>query len=263
VVNEGTVLRRLLPEPAADVPVADAYHRLVPATPTRPAVRANMIASVDGAAVAGGLTKALGGPADRAVFFALRSLADVIVVGAGTVRAERYGPVRLSDQARAWRVGNGLPPVAPIAVITASAHLDWQSAFFTKAEQRPLVITVASVEPDAISRAAEVADVIVAGDTRVDLAAALAALGQRGYTNVLTEGGPILIGEFIAAGLLDELCLTIAPKLVSGDAFRIVNGAGLETPANVDLRHVLVADGYLFLRYTASSNTMPPNTGPS
>jgi riboflavin biosynthesis pyrimidine reductase len=208
-----------------------------------------MIASVDGAAVAGGLTKALGGPADRAVFFALRALADVIVVGAATVRAERYGPVRLSDQARAWRVSNGLPLVPPIAVITASAQFDWQSAFFTKAEQRPLVITVGRAEPDAISRAAEVADVIIAGETRVDLAAALTALHQRGYANVLTEGGPILIGEFIAAGLLDELCLTVAPKLVSGDTVRIVNGMGLDTPAEVELCHVMVADGYLFLRY--------------
>jgi riboflavin biosynthesis pyrimidine reductase len=248
-VNEGTVLHRLLPQPAADVPVAEAYHRLEPLEPSRPAVRANMIASVDGAAVAGGVTKALGGPADRAVFLALRSLADVIVVGAGTVRAERYGPVRLSDRARDWRVSQGLPPVPPIAVVTASAQLDWQSTFFTKAEQRPLVITVAGAEPDAISRAAEVADVIIAGEARVDLAAALTALGQLGHTNVLTEGGPILIGEFIAARLLDELCLTIAPKLVSGDAVRIVNGVGLEAPADLDLGHVLAADGYLFLRY--------------
>jgi riboflavin biosynthesis pyrimidine reductase len=147
-------------------------------------------------------------------------------------------------------------------VVTASAQLDWQSAFFTKAEQRPLVITVASVEPDAISRAAEVADVIITGETRVDLVAALAALGQRGFTNVLAEGGPILIGELIAAGLLDELCLTIAPKLVSGDAVRIANGVGLETPANVDLRHVLIADGYLFLRYALPPNTVPPDTLP-
>jgi riboflavin biosynthesis pyrimidine reductase len=137
--------------------------------------------------------------------------------------------------------------------VTASVQLDWQSAFFTKAEQRPLVITVKTADPGALARAAEVADVIVAGDTMVDLAVALAALGQRGFTNVLTEGGPSLIGELLAAGLLDELCLTISPKLVSGDAVRIVNGPGLEQPADLDLVHVLIDNGFLFLRYAAAN----------
>src|SRR5207244_101044 len=162
---------------------------------------ANMIASADGAAVANGLTKALGGPADRVLFFELRSLADIVLVGAGTVRAERYGPVRLDEAARARRGDAGLPPVPPIAVVTGSARLDWQSAFFTQAEQRPIVITVSSAGPDALSRAAEVADVIIAGATAVDMTVALTALGQRGYGNVLAEGGPILIAQLIAGGV--------------------------------------------------------------
>jgi riboflavin biosynthesis pyrimidine reductase len=213
-----------------------------------------MIASVDGAAVVAGQTKDLGGPADRALFFELRALADVILVGAGTVRAEPYGPVRLDEDARARRRRAGLPAVPPIAVVTASAQLDWQSAFFTKAEQPPLVITVATADPGALRGATEVAEVIVAGETKVDLSAALTALGQRGYDHVLTEGGPILIGELMAGGLLDELCLTVAPKLVSGDAVRIVNGPGLGRPAECDLIHLLVADGYLFLRYATTSH---------
>jgi riboflavin biosynthesis pyrimidine reductase len=134
-------------------------------------------------------------------------------------------------------------------VVTASAHLDWQSAFFTRAEQRPIVITVASAEPGTLRRAAEVADLILAGQTAVDLATAIMELAGRGFHNVLAEGGPILIGELVASRLLDELCLTVAPKLVSGDAFRILNGPALDQPVDLDLIHVLGADGYLFLRY--------------
>jgi riboflavin biosynthesis pyrimidine reductase len=136
-----------------------------------------------------------------------------------------------------------------VAVVTASAQLDWQSAFYTKAEQRPIVITVSSAEPGSLKRAAEVADVILAGETTVDLAAALTELAGRGYSHVLAEGGPILIGELVTSRLLDELCLTIAPKLVSGDAFRILNGPVFDQPVDLDLIHVLEADGYLFLRY--------------
>jgi riboflavin biosynthesis pyrimidine reductase len=187
------------------------------------------------------------------VFLELRALADVILVGATTVRDEHYGPARLSAEDRARRMNAGLSPVPPIAVVTRSLQLDWQSAFFAKAEQRPLVITVKTGDLGALARVAEVAEVIVAGETSVDLAAALAALGDRGFTNVLTEGGPSLIGELLAAGLLDELCLTISPKLVSGDAVRIVNGPGLEQPADLDLVHVLIDNGFLFLRYAAAN----------
>jgi riboflavin biosynthesis pyrimidine reductase len=248
----GTVLRRIFPEPAEHVDVSEVYGRLPTRVAGRPAVRANMIASADGAGAVGGLTKPLGGPADRAVFLELRALADIILVGATTVRAERYGPARLSPEARARRINSGLSPVPPIAVVTGSAQFDWQSAFFTKAEQRPFVITVKTADPGALARAAEVAEVIVAGDTMVDLAVALAVLHQRGFTNVLTEGGPSLIGELLAAELLDELCLTISPKLVSGDAVRIVNGPGLEQPVDLDLVHVLLDNGFIFLRYAVA-----------
>src|SRR5438445_5114742 len=113
-----TVFRQVYPVSAAAIDPTAAYGRLAPVAGGRPAVRANMIASADGAAVANGLTKALGSPADRVLFFELRSLADIVLVGAGTVRAERYGPVRLDEAARARRVDAGLPPVPPIAVVT-------------------------------------------------------------------------------------------------------------------------------------------------
>ena len=136
-------MRQLFPT-AGDVDPADAYGRLAALGPGRPGVRLNMIASVDGAASLQGRSGALGGPADKALFATLRSLADVVLVGAGTMRAEGYGPARLSDDARARRRDWGLAPVPPIAVITRSCRLDWRARFFTEAEQRPLVVTVAS-----------------------------------------------------------------------------------------------------------------------
>src|ERR1700726_790188 len=133
-------MRQLFPEATTDVELVDAYGRLAPAG-DRPALRANMIARVDGAASAERRSGGLGGRADKTVFSALRSLADVVLVGSGTMRAERYGPVRLDDAARARRNRWGIAPVPPIAVVTASCRLDWEAPFFTAAEQRPMVLT--------------------------------------------------------------------------------------------------------------------------
>lgn len=208
-----------------------------------------MIASADGAASIGDRTAGLGGNSDHAVFAALRSLADVILVGAGTLRAETYGPARLDLAARTRRQAWGLPPVPPIAVLTRTCRLDWQSPFFTAAEQRPVVLTTADAEAADRDRAATVAEVVVAGDTAVDLPLALGALADRGADNVLAEGGPHVSAQLAGAGLLDELCLTIAPLVVAGGASRILDGPGLDQALALELGHVLESDGYLFLRY--------------
>lgn len=208
-----------------------------------------MIASADGASSAGGLSGALGGTADKALFATLRSLADVVVVGAGTMRAEGYGPARLGPDLRAARQARGLSPVPPIAVITRSCRLEWRSPFFTEAEQRPVMITVASAEAGDRRRAADVADVIVVGEQHVDLARALAALAARGAEHVLVEGGPSLNAQLAAAELIDELCLTVSPTLLGGDARRIVAGTALHRPCPLFLAHVAEEDDFLFLRY--------------
>lgn len=241
-------MRPLVAAPG-DVDPVDAYGRLTTLSPGRPGVRLNMIASVDGAAALAGRSGALGGRADKALFAVLRSLADVIMVGAGTMRVEGYGPVRLDEGARSRRIRSGLPAVPPIAVITRTCRLDWATPFFTQAEDRPLVITVASAAAADRERAAQVADVIVAGDSEVRLIDAVGSLAARGFDNVLAEGGPAVAAQLAAAGLLDELCLTVAPVVASGDAPRILNGAALTPPLGLELRHVLEADGYLFLRY--------------
>jgi riboflavin biosynthesis pyrimidine reductase len=205
-----------------------------PVAAGRPGVRFNMIASVDGATAVDGVAGGLGGKADQDLFALLRTLADVVLVAAGTVRAERYGP-----------------SAVPIAVVTRSCNLDWESRFFTAQDARPVVVTVATAPAEARARAAEVADVVVAGERDVDLAMAVDALGERGWRAVLCEGGPTLNGQLAAAGLLDELCLTLSPRLVGGTAKRLLAGPLLPGPPTLTLASACEQDGFLFLRYRA------------
>src|SRR5438132_5453314 len=207
----------------------------LPVARGRPAVRLNMIASVDGATTVAGLSGGLGGPADKRVFSVLRSLADAVLVAACTVRAQTYGPS---------------PHL--IAVVSRSCVLDWRAPFFIEAPVRPIVITVAAAQADDRARAAEVADVVIAGDDSVDMRRAIDALGERDARTVLAEGGPSLNGQLAAAGLIDELCLSLSPALVGGDSKRILSGPTLEMPARCELRSVCEDDGYLFLRYRSS-----------
>ncbi len=220
----------------------------LPSAPGRPAVRVNMVATADGATAIGGVSAPVSGPPDKAVYRLLRSFADVVLVAAGTVRAEGYRPARIEDRYAPGRVRRGQTPVPAIAVVSRRLDLDWRSALFTEAAERTVVITTSDAEPAALARAREAAEVVTAGAADVDLAAALTALGARGAGHVLCEGGPTLNGALAGAGLIDELCLTISPRLAAGDAKRIVAGPDL-TGYELELRSVLEEDGYLFLRY--------------
>jgi riboflavin biosynthesis pyrimidine reductase len=226
-------MRQLFPDPLDPVDPGDVYGDPPRTGPGgRPGVRLNMIASVDGATTVAGVSGGLGGSADHDLFMLLRSLADVVLVAAGTARAEGYGPSRV-----------------PVAVVTRSCRLNWEAPFFTSPIARPTVVTVAAAPPAALARAAEVAEVVVAGDRDVDLAVALDALGGRGHRAVLAEGGPILNAQLAAAGLLDELCLSLSPRLVGGAAKRILDGLPVPGPAPLRLCSVCEQDGFLFLRY--------------
>jgi riboflavin biosynthesis pyrimidine reductase len=242
-------MRQLHPATEAEVDPVEVYGRLSRLAPDRPSVRLNMIASVDGAAALAGRSGALGGGADKALFVTLRSLADVVLVGAPTMRTEGYGPARLDPPARRRRESWGLTAVPAMAVVTRSCRLDWRVLFFTQAEQRPVVLTTGAARPADRAAAASVADVVLAGDASVDLSRAFGVLAERGAENVLVEGGPDVNGQLAAAGLLDEVCLTISPVLVAGGAGRIARGADLAVPTTLELATVLEADGYLFLRY--------------
>jgi riboflavin biosynthesis pyrimidine reductase len=241
-------VRQLIPTPVDPVDPIDVYADL-PAAAGRPALRLNMIASIDGATAVAGVSGPLGGPADRRVYLTLRALADVILVAAGTVRAERYGAVVLPEELLEARRRRGLPLLPRIAVVSRSCQLDWESPLFAGATARPIVITIADAPPDARARAAAVADVLVAGERDVDLALALDGLGRTGARLVLAEGGPTLNGFLAAAGLLDELCLTVSPLVASGDARRIVSGPPLAEPPRFRLRSLCEEDDFLFLRY--------------
>lgn len=220
---------------------------------TRCWVRGNMITSVDGAATSGGKSGALGGDADRAVFGALRALADVIVVGASTALVEDYSGVRLGAAERDARRRRGQSEVPPVAVLTRSGRLTRDASLFQRTEVPPLVLTCTDATDDTRSHLgglAEVVDASGSDPTSVDLHAALNALAQRGLVRVLTEGGPGVLGMFTDADLLDELCLTVAPVLVGGSSGRIVAGAG-EVRATLRLDRVLTdSEGYLCLRYS-------------
>ncbi|WP_040780232.1 pyrimidine reductase family protein [Nocardia pneumoniae] len=212
-----------------------------------PWVRANFVSSIDGAATSGNLSEGLGTPADKMVFMLLRELADVIVVGAGTARAENYAGARTDPgRRRAFHelgIGghpDGAPP--PIAVVTASAVLEPDARLLTETQVPPLIITTAAAPADRKRRLADAgAEVIEAGDIAVTPQALLRALHARGLLRVLTEGGPQLFGELLAADVVDELCLTTAPLLVGGAARRISLSAH-EFRTRMTRAHVLLDD---------------------
>jgi riboflavin biosynthesis pyrimidine reductase len=230
--------------------LADRY--AYPDDLTRCWVRGNMVASVDGGATSGGKSGDLGGDGDRAVFETLRELADVVVAGASTVRTEDYSGVQLTAAQRAARQQRGQSEVPPIAVLTKSGQLDHDAKVLHRTDIAPLILTSAAAAPDTRRRLGDLADVIdTSGDDRdsVDLATALTALADRGLHRVLVEGGPGILGMFVDDDLLDELCLTVAPLLVGGDATRIVGGSS-DLSRRLERRHALADDdGFLFLRY--------------
>jgi riboflavin biosynthesis pyrimidine reductase len=211
-------------------------------------LRVNFVASADGAAFLDGQSGGLSCDADRRLFRVLRALADVVLVGAGTARTEKYKPARRRPELAPLRAGRTATP--PIALVSRGLELDLASPLFTEAppDAPTIVITSGASPVERRAATAEVADVIVAGEADVDLAGAMAALRDRGLGRVLCEGGPILLGHLIANGLLNELCLTISPLLAGPGASRITAGAPFPS-RRMALVHVLRADAALFCRY--------------
>ena len=211
-------------------------------------LRVNFIASLDGAATHEGLSGGLNNADDKQVFDTLRMLSDAVLVGAGTLRAEGYGPLRLDGPALAWRRAHGLPDHPTLAVVSSRLDLDPDSSMLTEAPVRPVVLTHAASPADRRERLAAVADVVLCGERAVDPRAMLAELARRGMPQVLCEGGPHLLGALIEADAVDELCLTLSPVLEGGGAGRISAGGAPATRA-MRLAHVLTADDMLLLRY--------------
>jgi 5-amino-6-(5-phosphoribosylamino)uracil reductase len=243
-------VRTLLPgAPATDSgadPVDLAEHYAYPDDLTAPHVRVNFVASADGAVTVDGRSGGLGNDADRRVFGALRELADVVLVGAGTVRSEDYRGARKPTR------GAATPP--PIAVVTGSADLDPGARLFTDTAVAPIVLTGPDAPADRLAalRAAG-ADVVVLDP--LSPAAVLDELGRRGLHRVLCEGGPRLFGDLVGADLVDELCLTVAPVLAAGAAGRIAVGPPGPPPRRLRLVGALEEDGALLLRYARTGET--------
>ncbi len=231
-----------------------------PADRARPSIRVNFIESLDGSATVADLSGALGSPADKAVFDVLRAVADVVLVGAGTARAESYGALTVGEGFVDWRRSVGLSDHPAMALVSGHLDLDPASALFTKAPTPPLVFTTASAPQEARARLSEVATVIDAGDGdgRVDPHAVRAALLERGLAQVLCEGGPSLFGDLIAEDLVDEFCLTLSPMLEGGRGPRIAAAHGAPAPTvprDMQLAHVLRSDSMLLTRWVGAAAT--------
>lgn len=214
-------------------------------------LRANMVASTDGAATLDGLSGGLSGRADRMIFHVLRSMADVILVGAGTVRAEHYRPVSATGVWTALRPAGAALPV--LAVVTGSLNLNSGGQLLT-GEHPPIIITTAAAAESDAARSgplAAQAQVLVAGRQRVDVRQAVTALAALGHQQILVEGGPDLLGQLVAADLVDEFCITISPLFADRPAGRVVApvAAGHGAAARLRLAHVLADDDFLILRY--------------
>ncbi|MGZ8750709.1 MAG: pyrimidine reductase family protein [Pseudonocardia sp.] len=240
-------MHRLWPQPHLDDldDAALAAHYAWPEARAVPVVRVNFVASLDGAVTVDGQSGGLGNAADRKVFHLLRELAEVVLVGAGTVRAENYNGVQRNTR------GRDTPP--PVAVVTGTADLDPASRLFTDSVVPPLILTVESAPADRRGALAEAGgDVVVLPRLTPDVL--LGELARRGLDRVLCEGGPSLLGTLQAADAVDELCLTVAPLLVGGEAGRIAQGPAGTAPRRMALVGALQADDALLLRYRRSAD---------
>jgi 5-amino-6-(5-phosphoribosylamino)uracil reductase len=215
------------------------------APPDRPYLVLNMVSSLDGKATIDWRTKGLSTDLDRQLFHRLRTQADAIMVGAGTVRAERYGRMAKSDELREVRASEGLEP-DPVAVVI-SARLDLPADLPLLSEPAQRVVIATHSDATLPESAAEV----VYERTGDDLQLLMSRLReQHGVRSIVCEGGPTLNSYLFAAGLVDELWLTLNPKLAGGAAaLTIVAGKELVEPAELEPVSVAEGDGDLFTRW--------------
>ncbi|MGJ3403506.1 pyrimidine reductase family protein [Glutamicibacter sp. Je.9.36] len=214
-------MRALLPQPADQVDDQFLLERY--SSEHRPFVRFNFVSSIDGSAQVDGLSKALGSPGDQRVFALLRRLADVIMVGAGTVRAEGYEGQLLSAEDIAWRIEHGLPPQPVLALISRGLHLEPTAPVFAQSPVPVLLFTSVQVTDEQRRSFGPNATLVQVSETEggCDPTEIIAYLHSKGYGFIHAEGGPHVFGQFASAGAVDSVCISYSPVLVAGDGMRI------------------------------------------
>jgi riboflavin biosynthesis pyrimidine reductase len=201
----------------------------------RPWVRSNFVSTLDGAAHASdGKSGVLGGDIDSAAFTVMRSLADVVLVGAGTARDEGYRPADL-----------------PLALVSRS--LDIPSTLLTSPQ---VVITTADADPDALEAVRSKVEVIACGEGQIDWPRVLEQFDARGWRKILCEGGPSLHGTLVGLDLIDEVCLTVAPVLAAGQAPRIAHSTSADDRA-MTLSHCVQVGDVLLTRWVRDRSPSP------
>jgi riboflavin-specific deaminase-like protein len=238
-------MQRLYPSPAylADGAALEQEYLI----PFGPHLRANFVTSLDGVVEVGGHSAPLGSVADRAAFLAMRAVADAVLVGAGTVRAENYGPVRVDAAACDRRVHRGQDPLPTLAIVSNQADLDPSHRVFG-GDAKPLLLTSAEAAR-ARTDLARVAEIVVCGAKRVEVTVALDQLRNRGLSRILCEGGPSLFRSLVEAQLVDELCCTTSPGLIGPGHHTLLGHRPLSDPVSLQLIAVLEGDGMLITRY--------------
>jgi riboflavin-specific deaminase-like protein len=240
-------VRRLLPDPGPTTvdEQLEGYRPWEKPHEERPFVAMNFAATVDGRATIGGVSGPIGSAADTAMLSCLRTRFDAVMIGAGTMRAERYGRLVPSQEQRERRERIGLPHDPLMVIVSGRLDLPWDASLFTDGGGRVLIFTASEAEPPETATPLR----IVRHEGFVNLAEALRHLRrERGIRALLCEGGPGLHGELEGGGMVDDLFLTIAPKLAGGEAPRIVEGK-LPAVAELELAWLLEEDGELFARY--------------
>jgi riboflavin-specific deaminase-like protein len=240
-------MRRLLPDPEPTSVEAqlDTYRPWEESYEDRPFVAVNFAATVDGRASIAGRSGPIGSDTDTAMLAGLRTRFDAVMIGAGTMRAERYGRLVDDQEQRERRERLGLPHDPLMVIVSGRLDLPWDAPLFTAGGGRVLVFTASEAEPPETATSLRV----VRHDKFVNIVEALRHLRQeQNVRALLCEGGPGLHNQLEGAGTVDDLFLTIAPKLAGGDAPRIIEG-DLPGIAELKLAWLLEAEGELFTRY--------------
>jgi riboflavin-specific deaminase-like protein len=245
-------MRRLIPDPGETTveQQLDAYRPWEQAGEERPFVATNFAVTVDGRATIAGVSGPIGSDADTEMLSRLRGRFDAVMIGAGTMRVERYSRLASKQETRERRERLGLPPDPLMVLISGRLDLPWDAPLFTESGGRVLVFTASEAEPPETATSLQ----LIRHEGAVDFTAALRYLcAEHGVRALLCEGGPHVHSQLWAAGLVDELFLTTAPRLTGADAPRILEGDVLPDIAELELTWLLEQDGELFARYRRQS----------